>query len=596
MGGGDDNNDPTTVVATVMEVRVVSKFQPVDFSLRDASQVENRGSFGRLVVILFCFHSTLNTHNCSQHSILFHDGGIALYVILISPGKNVDRTDFTYSSSSEDYEDDGERTPLTGNTYVKLNDTNDDTGERNPRRQPRKQQRGIVSSMLLMNGGNGGGGNTKTSMATYQDEIDDLRKKDQIAGTSGSCMDSLKCALAISASAIAILLCCRVLWTAYMWNNKSNHHNNNGRNNPIFGTLYPGTDDDAYDAAASGTGYSSPFSSAISHDDLGRFILEDYDARPPFSDFLPGLAGIYGIPMYAFFVNRGQGITSFGVRSKDYPILEFNSANKAYQNTALLGFRTFIKGKRSKASGSFFMEPFNPMTTRYVLDDDGSLNYNDGDAYWGVPTGSTLVDRGPRRRHLPKRTMYTGANEMQIQEIDTVHQLETNVTYFILPEEDFGAFVRRTTITNTHKEEKITLSVLDGLPKIEPYGGQLDKLLKNMGRTLEGWMGVYFPYDDSITMPFYRLSSEPKDTASVQVLEAGHYCLSFVEGDPKKGTESRFLPFVYDSNMVFGEDTTLLRPLAFMSKPLHDIVAGPQYGLAKTSSAFAAGMHRSLPR
>ena len=490
------------------------------------------------------------------------------------------QAEFTYSSSSSDNDFDGERTPLTGNSSTNLH--HHAYADANP------PQHEIGSPTVAMNGNGNGNGSSHASI-TYLEKVKGLDddKDNASEGKSGSsCTDNLKCALTISASAIAILLCGHALWTAYTWNSKGD-----GR---IFGNLYDGGGSSSgEDSSTTSTGYSSPFSSATSHDDIGRFILEDYDARPPFSDFLPGLAGIYGIPMYAFFVNRGQGISSFGVESKDYPILEFNSANKAYQSTALLGFRTFIKGRRNKSGSSFFTEPFNPMTTRYILDDDGSLNYGDGEQ--GVPTGSTLVDHGPRRRHLPKRTMYTGANEMQIQEIDNVHQIETNVTYFILPEEDFGAFVRRTTITNTHRDESVTLSLLDGLPKIEPYGGKLDELLKNMGRTLEGWMGVYFPYEDSTTMPFYRLSSEPTDSASVHVVEAGHYCISFVEGNPDKGTETHLLPFLYDSNVVFGEDTTLLRPLGFMSKPLRDIVSGPQYGLAKTSSAFAARTYIPKP-
>jgi len=32
---------------------------------------------------------------------------------------------------------------------------------------------------------------------------------------------------------------------------------------------------------------------------------------------------------------------------------------------------------------------------------------------------------------------------------------------------------------------------LDGLAKMEPAGGLLDGQMKNMGRTLEGWMDVY---------------------------------------------------------------------------------------------------------
>jgi hypothetical protein len=32
-------------------------------------------------------------------------------------------------------------------------------------------------------------------------------------------------------------------------------------------------------------------------DDLGRYICRDYDVKSPFSSFLPGLAGLWGIPM-----------------------------------------------------------------------------------------------------------------------------------------------------------------------------------------------------------------------------------------------------------------------------------------------------------
>ncbi len=45
-----------------------------------------------------------------------------------------------------------------------------------------------------------------------------------------------------------------------------------------------------------------------------RFIIENYDRVPAFSSFLPGLAGVKGIPLWAFYTNRGQGINSFGVR------------------------------------------------------------------------------------------------------------------------------------------------------------------------------------------------------------------------------------------------------------------------------------------
>lgn len=306
-------------------------------------------------------------------------------------------------------------------------------------------------------------------------------------------------------------------------------------------------------------------------DDAGRYVTENYDTRSPFSDFLPGLAGIYGKPLYAFVVNRGQAIAAFGIESKDYPILEFQSANKAYQTTPLLGFRTFLQG--SRRSGDFLSEPFSPLTTNFP-----------GTPVVTPETGSLLAK-------LPKRTMFIGENELQLQEIDYQNQIETNVTYFILPEEDFGAFVRRTTFTNMHSREPVTLSILDGLARMEPAGGRLDKYLKNLGQTVEGFMGVYFPYTDSITMPFYRLTIQPSDSTRIHVQDRGHYCLSFLEGSESSGIPPQLLPIVYDTNKIFGEDTSLLRPIELLSKTIKDIVNGPQYGQAKTSSCFGAGKY-----
>ena len=286
----------------------------------------------------------------------------------------------------------------------------------------------------------------------------------------------------------------------------------------------------------------------------GRYILHDFDAIAPVSNFLPGVAGVFGKPVWAFYVNRGQGIASFGIASKDYPLLEFNSANKAYQLTPYIGFRTFIQGSRGKKDGtSFLIEPFSPSTTK------GAMN---------TP-------------HEPVRRMYVGTNEMEIVEADDVHGVETSVTYYVLPEESFAALVRKTTITNTGKDT-LTFSALDGLAKMEPTGGRLNWGLKNIGRTLEGWMGVYHG-DESLALPFYRMSTEPSDSSSVVIEKAGHYCIAFVEGE-----SDSLLPIVFDTEKVFGFSTTLLEPTALIGSSIEDIVAKPQYGDAKTSSAFAA--------
>ena len=51
-----------------------------------------------------------------------------------------------------------------------------------------------------------------------------------------------------------------------------------------------------------------------------------------------------------FFVNRGQGVTTYGTENKDTPMMEFNSANKAYEYANIEGFRTFVKGRRQYTS------------------------------------------------------------------------------------------------------------------------------------------------------------------------------------------------------------------------------------------------------
>ena len=56
-------------------------------------------------------------------------------------------------------------------------------------------------------------------------------------------------------------------------------------------------------------------------------IIKDYDSQPAFADFLPGIAGENGIPAWCFFVNRGQGVASFGTQDKDHPIMEFRPAH-----------------------------------------------------------------------------------------------------------------------------------------------------------------------------------------------------------------------------------------------------------------------------
>ena len=42
-------------------------------------------------------------------------------------------------------------------------------------------------------------------------------------------------------------------------------------------------------------------------DEVGRFTVENYNWAKPFSNFFPGIAGAWGIPMWVFYVSRGLG-------------------------------------------------------------------------------------------------------------------------------------------------------------------------------------------------------------------------------------------------------------------------------------------------
>ena len=93
----------------------------------------------------------------------------------------------------------------------------------------------------------------------------------------------------------------------------------------------------------------------------GKFVLNDYDTKKTFYSFLPGIAGIYGIPIWSFYLNRGQGLSSFGIKSKGSPIMEFLPAIIANEKINTQGFRTFLK------IGNEVFEPFAVVEDRKGL-------------------------------------------------------------------------------------------------------------------------------------------------------------------------------------------------------------------------------------
>ena len=310
-------------------------------------------------------------------------------------------------------------------------------------------------------------------------------------------------------------------------------------------------------------------------DAAGRFIMRAYDKFKPMASFLPGVGGVWGVPMWAFYVNRGQAIATFGVENKDSGILLFSTADKAYQSTPFLGFRTLLKGKTASGKG-FESQPFFP----------------ESDAKAAKPA---------------RRDMYIGNNELEIEESDPVTGIRTNVLYLTAPNEDFPALVRRVTFTN-EGSEALELDAVDGLAKLEPTGG-LDKLppdkqINAIGRTLEGWMHVYNFDKNDMSTPFYHFVTAPADTADVALIKEGHFAVAMIEEDANVGSDGAHaqLPMICDQQLLFGTDTTLTVPRRFFSsasspdgESLANILKTPQSTTSRTPSAFAAASLKLQP-
>lgn len=254
-------------------------------------------------------------------------------------------------------------------------------------------------------------------------------------------------------------------------------------------------------------------------DSAGRFVLHQFDQSYPFSSFLPGIAGERGTPMWVFYVNRGQAITSFGIKSKDEAMLEFQPANKSYWMTDVFGFRTFVKIIENLNSDMY--QPF----------------FSTAEA--GV-----------------KRSMVIEMNHLTIEEVHPTLGLKTTVQYFTLPDERYAALVRQVCFENISRAG-VEFECLDGLPAFVPFGVS-DFMLKKMGRTMEAWMQV--ENLDKLT-PFFHMRASAADTADVTAVHAGHFAFAM---DQKGNKLSVFV----DPVVIFGQNTSFQFPERFLDSSL----------------------------
>jgi len=252
----------------------------------------------------------------------------------------------------------------------------------------------------------------------------------------------------------------------------------------------------------------------------GEFVIENYNYAKPFSNFFPGIAGKYGIPMWTFYVNRGQAIASFGTKDKDHAILEFFPADKSYQLTPSNGFRTFIKILGKKQA---IYEPFH----------NGFVN-----------AGFNL-----------KNEMRITSEGLTLEEENFSIGLKVKIEYFNIPQDNFAGLARIVTVSNTGRTAK-KIQLLDGLPQIIPYGFN-NWFLKELSRTLGAWVTVENMKNSA---PFYRLKVDPSDRPEVIHIYEGNFYLSFTQ----QNGLTKILPPIVEPQIIFGQNTDFSLPVEFV--------------------------------
>lgn len=250
------------------------------------------------------------------------------------------------------------------------------------------------------------------------------------------------------------------------------------------------------------------------------FSMDNYGKRSTFASFLPGISGIRGIPVWCYYVNRGQCVVSFGVDNKDHAIMEFYPAHQAYQNVKTTGFRTFLK-KEGRVFEAFANEDI------------------------------------PHNMHI-------SMNGLQITECNKTTGLQTKVTYFTLPGEKIGALVREVEVENI-SDAAVLLEVLDGMPAVIPYGVDMDSM-KHMGQTTKAWMQVE---DTESGIPYFRVRVSMDDTAAVKKILGGNFTAACLAD----GTT--LFPIV-DPAVVFSYDHSLRRAVGFEEKSIQELFAEKQ--------------------
>jgi len=265
--------------------------------------------------------------------------------------------------------------------------------------------------------------------------------------------------------------------------------------------------------------------------DNGDFIITNYNSAKPFSSFFPGIAGKDGIPMWVFYVNRGQCVCSMGIEDKQSPIMEFLPANWAYQLAANQGFRTFIQFTDSQPID--YYEPFQD----YIKDNQ--------------------LKREQR--------MIISPSQLILEEINYSLNLKFSVKYFNVPQDRYAGLIRILSITNMG-DQQFCMKGLDGLPLIIPHG--VDNLmLKNMRRLVEAFVEVV-NYENNV--PFFRGKVKPEDRPEVVKIQEGNFYCAFE-------SDQQLIPTIYDPQNIFGWRTNYSYPENFIHHSEDEILSHQIY-------------------
>ncbi|MCL2144706.1 MAG: cellobiose phosphorylase [Endomicrobia bacterium] len=252
----------------------------------------------------------------------------------------------------------------------------------------------------------------------------------------------------------------------------------------------------------------------------GTFVIENYNHAPAFSSFFPGIAGLKGIPMWAFYVNRAQGIASFGIKNKNYSIMEFYPANTSYSLVPAFGFRTFLKIKKSGKITNYEAFAVNPC-------------------------------------YDVKQTMYINSCDMAIEEINETLGIKTTVRYATLPNEPIAAIIRAVSVENISKAD-LDIEIADGMPKLIPYYVN-QWAQKFMSTTIQAWTTV--DNFEETGSPFFRLKVDTADSAEVVEINEGNFYFGYAV-NAKKVKKTNI---VINPEVLFGSDLSFGYPQNFFS-------------------------------